>query len=76
MKSRVFFGATLLISCMGSYQLYHVRVGENLLKITEYNPRGKKIYAIGDTAHLAFNEIDVHILPKHAPVNNTIYLEK
>ncbi len=61
---------------MGSYQLYHVRVGENLLKITEYNPRGKKIYAIGDTAHLAFNEIDVHILPKHAPVNNTIYLEK
>jgi iron(III) transport system ATP-binding protein len=61
---------------MGSYQLYHVRVGENLLKITEYNPRGKKIYAIGDTAHLAFNEIDVHILPKHAPVNNTIYLKK
>jgi iron(III) transport system ATP-binding protein len=60
---------------MGSYQLYHVRVGENMLKITEYNPRGKKIYAIGETAHLAFNEVDVHILPKHAPVNNTIYLD-
>jgi iron(III) transport system ATP-binding protein len=61
---------------MGSYQLYHVRVGEALLKITEYNPRGKKIYAIGDEAHLAFEESDIHILPKHAPVNNTIYLEQ
>jgi iron(III) transport system ATP-binding protein len=61
---------------MGAYQLYHVRVGESILKITEYNPRGKKIFAIGDEAHLAFNESDVHILPKHAPVNNTIYIEK
>jgi|LAHS01.1.fsa_nt_gb iron(III) transport system ATP-binding protein len=61
---------------MGSYQLYHVRVGESLLKITEYNPREKKIYAIGEEAHLAFSENDIHILPKHAPVNNTIYLDQ
>jgi iron(III) transport system ATP-binding protein len=60
---------------MGSYQFYHVRVGQAVLKITEYNPRGKKIYQIGDEAHLAFNEGDVHILPKHAPINDTIYLE-
>lgn len=59
---------------MGSYQFYHVRVGQDLLKITEYNPRGKKIYQIGDEAHLAFNEADVHILPRHAPINDTIYL--
>jgi iron(III) transport system ATP-binding protein len=59
---------------MGSYQFYHVRIGDNLLKITEYNPRGKKIYQIGDEAHLAFDENDIHILPKHAPVNDTIYL--
>lgn len=60
---------------MGAYQLYHVRVGENLLKITEYNPRGKKIYKIGEEAHLSFDPNDVHLLPQHAPVNDTLYID-
>ena len=60
---------------MGAYQLYHVRCGEDLVNISEYNPRQKKIYAVGDDARLLFDEGDVHVLPRHAPLNDTIYLD-
>ena len=47
----------VIVSCfMGSYQNYHVMVGDTLVKITDYNPRNKKIYAVGDTAWVAFEK--------------------
>lgn len=65
----------LVSTFMGSYQLYHVQVGQNVLKITEYNPRGKKIYPVGAEAHLSFSPNDVHLLPNHAPVNGILYID-
>ena len=49
---------------MGAYQLYHVMVNDTIVKITEYNPKGKKIYNIDDTVALDFSSTDVHIIPK------------
>ena len=55
--------ARVVLSCfMGAYQNYHVMVGDNLIKITDYNPKGKKIYAVGDQAWLRFNPSDGTIL--------------
>ena len=53
----------VVVSCfMGSYQNYHVMVGDTLVKITDYNPRNKKVYAVGDTAWVAFEKENVHVL--------------
>ena len=53
----------VIVSCfMGSYQNYHVMVGDTLVKITDYNPRNKKVYAVGDTAWVAFEKENVHVL--------------
>ena len=55
--------ARVILSCfMGAYQNYHVMVGDNLIKITDYNPKGKKIYKVGDEAWLRFNPSDGTIL--------------
>jgi iron(III) transport system ATP-binding protein len=37
-------------------------VGDTLVKITDYNPRNKKIYAVGDTAWVAFDKENIHVL--------------
>jgi iron(III) transport system ATP-binding protein len=47
---------------MGSYQNYHVMVGDTMVKITDYNPKHKKIYAVGEEAYLAFETEDAHLL--------------
>ena len=53
----------VIVSCfMGSYQNYHVMVGDTLVKITDYNPRNKKIYSVGDTAWVAFDKENIHVL--------------
>ncbi len=53
----------VIVSCfMGSYQNYHVMVGDTLVKITDFNPKNKKIYAVGDTAYVAFEKENVHVL--------------
>ena len=53
----------VILSCfMGAYQNYHVMVGDSLVKITDYNPRGKKIYAVGDEAFIDFAATDATIL--------------
>jgi iron(III) transport system ATP-binding protein len=53
----------VIVSCfMGSYQNYHVMVGDSLVKITDFNPRNKKIYQVGDTAYVAFEKENVHVL--------------
>ena len=53
----------VIVSCfMGSYQNYHVMVGDTLVKITDYNPRNKKIYEVGDTAWVSFEKENIHVL--------------
>ena len=51
------------LSCfMGSYQEYHVRVGETLVRITDSCPVNKKIYSVGDQAFISFNKECAHLL--------------
>ena len=53
----------VVLSCfMGSYQNYHVKVGETLVKLEEHNPKNKHIYAVGDHCSLVFDPRSVHIL--------------
>lgn len=53
----------VIVSCfMGSYQNYHVMVGDSLVKITDFNPKNKKIYQVGDTAYVDFEKENVHVL--------------
>ena len=53
----------VILSCfMGSYQNYHVMVGDTMVKITDFNPKNKKIYQVGDTAYVAFEKENVHVL--------------
>ena len=54
---------TVELSCfMGSYQNYHVRVGDTLVKISDNCPVTKKIYQVGDTAWIAFDKECAHLL--------------
>jgi iron(III) transport system ATP-binding protein len=65
-----------LSTFMGSYQLYHVKCGEEMIKICEYNPRGKKVFAVGEKGFLNFAPTDCHILPRHEDNKvTTIYLD-
>ena len=51
------------LSCfMGSYQNYHVRVGDTLVKITDNCPVNKKIYGVGDSAFISFDAACAHLL--------------
>ena len=53
----------VVMSCfMGSYQNYHVTVGDTLVKITDFNPKHKKIYRVGDMAYVKFDACDIHII--------------
>ncbi|MCI8566450.1 MAG: ABC transporter ATP-binding protein [Lachnospiraceae bacterium] len=53
----------VVLSCfMGSYQNYHVMVGDTLVKITEFNPKHKKIYNAGEKVWLDFKPEDAHVL--------------
>lgn len=54
---------TVVVSCfMGSYQNYHVMVGDTLVKITDFNPKNKRIYSVGENAYVAFEKENVHVL--------------
>ena len=56
-------GGVVEYSCfMGAYQDYHVKVGDNLVKIQEYNPKNKKIYKVGDKVFLNFEENTLYAL--------------
>jgi len=51
------------LSCfMGSYQNYHVRVGDSLVKISDNCPIGKKTFEVGDNAFISFRSECAHIL--------------
>ncbi len=52
----------ILSTFMGSYQYYQVKVGEDVVQITDYNPIGRKVYDAGDTAYLNFDTNGVYIL--------------
>ena len=53
----------VILSCfMGSYQNYHVMVGDTMVKITDFNPKNKKVYEVGDKAYVAFDPQNVHVL--------------
>lgn len=66
----------ILSTFMGSYQLYHVMQVDTLVKVTEYNPRGQKIYQVGDEAYLDFEDKNVHALPKHEAFKpETLYID-
>ena len=51
------------LSCfMGSYQNYHVRVGDTLVKISDNCPVNKKIFNVGDEAYISFDKNCAHLL--------------
>ncbi len=53
----------VVLSCfMGSYQNYHVKVGETLVKLTDPNPKNKRIYKVGERCRLVFDPESVHVL--------------
>ena len=53
----------VILSCfMGSYQNYHVTVGDSLIKITDFNPKNKKVYEVGDKAYVKFETDSVHVI--------------
>ena len=65
----VFIGDEGLLPCeivyscfMGAYQNYHVKVGDGIVKIEDYNPKNKKIYQVGDKAYLSFERNTVYAL--------------
>ena len=53
----------VVLSCfMGSYQNYHVKVGDTLVKLTDPNPKNKRIYKVGECCRLVFDPESVHVL--------------
>ena len=53
----------VILSCfMGSYQNYHVMVGNTLVKITDFNPKNKKVYEVGDKAYVKFDVDSIHVI--------------
>ncbi|MDO4546911.1 MAG: ABC transporter ATP-binding protein [Clostridia bacterium] len=53
----------VILSCfMGSYQNYHVMVGDTLVKITDNYPVGRRVFDVGDDAWLDFGRDNVHVL--------------
>ena len=53
----------VVLSCfMGSYQNYHVLVGDTLVKLEEHNPKNTRIYEVDETCSLVFDPASVHVL--------------
>ncbi|MBR3493927.1 MAG: ABC transporter ATP-binding protein [Clostridia bacterium] len=54
---------TVELSCfMGSYQNYHVRVGDTLVKITDNCPINKEIFQVGEQVFISFAPECAHLL--------------
>ncbi|MDD6157852.1 MAG: ABC transporter ATP-binding protein [bacterium] len=53
----------VVLSCfMGSYQNYHVMLGNTLVKLEDHNPKNKRIYQAGEMCQLVFDAGSVHVL--------------
>ena len=51
------------LSCfMGSYQNYHVRIGDTLVKIADNCPIGRKTFQVGEDAWISFRSECAHLL--------------
>ena len=51
------------LSCfMGSYQYYHLRVGDTLVKINDNCPISKKVWQVGDAAWISFDRECAYLL--------------
>ena len=51
------------LSCfMGSYQNYHVMVGDTLVRITDNHPVGRRVFDVGEEAYLSFSPVDTHLM--------------
>ncbi len=58
-----FFPVKVIVSSfMGAYQLYHVMLGDTKLIIHDYNPKGKKVYQMGETAYVSFEPGNAHCI--------------
>ena len=54
---------TVELSCfMGSYQNYHVRVGDTLVKITDNCPINQPQFTVGDQSAISFDKSCAHLL--------------
>ena len=53
----------VILSCfMGSYQNYHVMMGDTLVKIADNYPVGRRVFQAGEQAWLDFGKDNVHVL--------------
>lgn len=53
----------VVVSCfMGSYQNYHVLVGDTLIKMEDHNPKNRKVYASGEECYLSFDTESLHVI--------------
>ncbi len=54
---------TVVVSCfMGSYQNYHVKVGDTLVKLEDHNPKNRKVYKAGEKCHLLVDTDALHVI--------------
>ncbi len=53
----------VIVSCfMGSYQNYHVMVGDTLIKLEDHNPKNRKVYQVGDECYLNIDTDALHVI--------------
>ena len=53
----------VVLSCfMGSYQNYHVTVGNTLIKLEDHNPKNRRVYRQGETCSLLIDTDSLHVL--------------
>ncbi len=53
----------VIVSCfMGSYQNYHVMVGNTLIKLEDHNPKNRKIYKVGEECYLKVDAEALHVI--------------
>ena len=53
----------VIVSCfMGSYQNYHVMVGDTLVKLEDHNPKNRKVYKVGEKCYLLIDTDALHVI--------------
>ena len=57
------FPCKVEVSCfMGSYQNYHVRCGNTLVKLEDHNPKNRKVFKVGEECHLLIDTDSLHVI--------------
>lgn len=53
----------VIVSCfMGSYQNYHVAVGDTIIKLEDHNPKNRKVYKVGEECYLSIDAEALHVI--------------